>query len=208
MKFLIVIYSFLFSFELFAEVVKVVSVHDGDTLTVKTMKNKTLKLRLLGVDSPEIDFNGSNQGEDATQSFEYLKSLLPANSVVEIKSDGSDVHDRAIVQVFKDGIEVNREMLKSGMSFMYLIAPVDKTILSHYSKDAKYAYQNKLGVYGSDTEEPYLFRQKIKKMDGFLLVGNIETKKLYHQDSIDQVPAFLRLFFSNEESAFSRNYSF
>ena len=38
---------------------KVLSIHDGDTLTfLPTGEIKKAKLRLLGVDTPEIDFNG------------------------------------------------------------------------------------------------------------------------------------------------------
>lgn len=71
---------------------KVVSVTDGDTLTLRT-ETETLKVRLLGIDTPE---RGQPYGTKAKQA---LSDMVFGQSVT-IESSGKDCYGRTLETVF------------------------------------------------------------------------------------------------------------
>lgn len=95
---------------------------DGDTIVVLT-NGAQEKIRLIGVDTPEIfDPRGSAQcfGEEAS---EFTKSLLE-NQVVRLEADSSqddrDKYGRLLRYVFlKDGTFVNSEIITQGYGHEY-----------------------------------------------------------------------------------------
>lgn len=95
---------------------QVKSVHDGDT--IKAVKDGTVQnFRLCGIDAPEIS------QELGKQSRDYLKSLIPSNSSVQISIIGTDRYNRKIGEIFvvEGGTEkfINEEMAKAGMAYSY-----------------------------------------------------------------------------------------
>ncbi|MBY0415720.1 MAG: thermonuclease family protein [Bdellovibrionales bacterium] len=210
------IISLMFPTAVFAETIKgkVLSIHDGDTLTfVKKNENKKSILRLLGVDTPEVDFNGFSQGEVATIALDYLRSQLPIDSIIEIelpKIGGIDVNGRFLGRVIYAGRDLNLEMLQKGFGAMYFIFPYDKKLLADYSMASRLASSNHLGIFSDkyhDLELPYLFRQRTKGVAGTNIIGNYETKKLYSGEDIELIPHYLRVFFSDSNIAISRGFS-
>ena len=71
---------------------KVVGVHDGDTLTLRT-EEKTLKARLSGIDTPEL---GQPFGNNANQAL----SALAFGKTATIKSSGKVRYGRALCYIF------------------------------------------------------------------------------------------------------------
>ena len=53
---------------------KVVGVHDGDTLTLRTF-NETLKVRLFGIDTPELGQPFGNNAKQALSQMVFGKSV-------------------------------------------------------------------------------------------------------------------------------------
>ncbi len=193
---------------------KVLSIHDGDTLTFlpSGAEAKKAKLRLLGVDTPEIDFNGATQGESAQKALSFLKSLLPLNSVIQIElSDKNmDSNNRYLGQVIFNGIDLNLEMLKAGWGALYFIYPYDKKVFVKYSEAAQKAFEDKAGLFSEGFSHvllPYIFRQEEKGIPGTNLVGNFKTKKLFSPEDIQSVPHYHRVFFSNENTALGQGFS-
>lgn len=101
---------------------RVIRVIDGDTIVV-LINGIQEKIRLIGVDTPEIfDPRGSAQcfGEEAS---EFTKSLLE-NQVVRLESDASqddrDKYGRLLRYVFlNDGTFVNKEIITQGYGHEY-----------------------------------------------------------------------------------------
>ena len=88
-------------------------VHDGDTLFV-ILKGEKVKVRLIGMDTPEVGDNAECYGDEAR---EHLRALLPERAKVRVKSDieKRDQYDRRLFYVFlADGTFVNQELLESG----------------------------------------------------------------------------------------------
>ena len=71
---------------------KVVGVHDGDTLTLRT-EDETLKVRLSGIDTPEL---GQPFGNNAKQAL----SALAFGKTATIKSSGKDRYGRTLGYIF------------------------------------------------------------------------------------------------------------
>lgn len=190
----------------------ITGIHDGDTLTATNPKsNIKYKIRLMGVDTPEVDYFKKSQGDAAIKAREYLKSLTPIGSEVIIVdgSDSVDKHGRILGRLKRDGMDINQEMLRQGWGFLYFIYPFDKRIVSDYIKSAKEAFENRRGLFSSeyeDIEAPYLFRMSSRNQVGINPVGDFELKKIVTPEDIDQIPVWRRVFFPTKEMAYSNGY--
>jgi endonuclease YncB( thermonuclease family) len=89
---------------------KVVQVFDGDTLTLEEPKKKQLKLRLFGIDAPEIHQPFGKKAKEALADKVSGKTVR-----VEIMEMGRTGH--AIGKVFFDRRHINMEMVKEGFAW-------------------------------------------------------------------------------------------
>jgi endonuclease YncB( thermonuclease family) len=91
---------------------RVVSVHDGDTLTVLDETNTQIKVRLDAIDAPEL---GQPFGQAAKRA---LSEMVFGKNVVVIKKK-EDRWGRTIGHVLIDGKDTNLMMLEAGMAWHY-----------------------------------------------------------------------------------------
>lgn len=99
---------------------KVVSVSDGDTITV--LKDlEQVKVRLVEIDAPEKGQAFGNQSKQALSKLVYGKQ-------VEIKEHGTDHYDRTLGRVYQSGLDVNAEMVRRGMAWLYVKYAKDKDL--------------------------------------------------------------------------------
>jgi len=91
---------------------KVVSIADGDTLTVRTA-DKTVKVRLVHIDAPE---SGQPFGSRSKQNL----SDLTFGKTVELIGSGKDRYGRLLAVVKVDGLEVNLEQIKAGLAWAFI----------------------------------------------------------------------------------------
>jgi endonuclease YncB( thermonuclease family) len=88
---------------------KVIGIYDGDTYSLLTIDNNTLKIRMEGIDAPEREMPYH------TASRKKLSELIYKKTVYFDKT-GEDVHGRSLGFTFlENGIDVDIEMLKAGM---------------------------------------------------------------------------------------------
>lgn len=193
---------------------RVLSIHDGDTITVQLdTQTKKEKIRLLGVDSPEIDFNGKTQGAIAEMARDYLRKLLPLNSMIRIdlpSAGGRDINGRYLGIILYNGIDLNLEMLKAGMGAVYFIFPYDKKMAVTYMNASEEAAVNEVGLYSQTYKHEllgYVFRQKVRGTEGTNIVADYATKKLYSSQDLELVPHYHRVFFSREETALIHGFN-
>ncbi|MEK2645440.1 thermonuclease family protein [Bdellovibrio sp. BCCA] len=204
----------LFPATLFAEGIrlKVVSVHDGDTLTaVGVDDDERYKVRLMGVDTPEVDFYKNTQGDVSLKARDALRAMAPEGSILILSEDSDvDKHGRILGRLLKDGKDLNEEMLRQGWGLIYFIYPFDKGVVSKFSKAAKEAFDNKRGVFSNEykeTEAPYLFRLRVRKQVGRNPVGDFELKKVLSPEDIEQIPVWKRVFFPDYDLAYKNGYN-
>jgi micrococcal nuclease len=93
-------------------------VSDGDTV-VATSENATkVRVRLLGIDAPEISHGnrpGQPYGADARQ---YLTRLVMGRPV-RLELFGPDVYRRVLAVLWVAGANVNVEMVRAGLAEVY-----------------------------------------------------------------------------------------
>ncbi len=129
--------------------VQVISVTDGDTFRVKD-GDKTIPIRLIAVDTPEIHHPTIKKEcyGDAAKEF-LVKSILNKNVRLEkeILDSNTDRYGRLLRYVFlEDGTNINEEIVKNGYG-------IEKTYVKGYKyqslfKNAElHAKRNKLGLW-------------------------------------------------------------
>ena len=94
---------------------QVVSVHDGDTITVKYGEERRLRIRLVGIDSPELKQPG---GEEART---YLSHLLGYS--VYIEPVGADEYGRLLAHLWSSPAaesSINYHMVAQGWAYVYM----------------------------------------------------------------------------------------
>ena len=88
---------------------RVISVHDGDTLTVER-EGRAVRIRLSWVDAAEID------QPDGVEARDWLKALV-LDQEVSVTVKGRS-YDRLVGEVLVDGKSVNAGLLKAGHGWL------------------------------------------------------------------------------------------
>jgi endonuclease YncB( thermonuclease family) len=98
---------------------KVTRVCDGDKILVVRDRTDIRKVRLVGIDAPETSKKKYQPGQPySQQSKKYLTSLV-LNRTVTITSYDLDVYNRVLGVVIWEGININLEMIRSGLAEVY-----------------------------------------------------------------------------------------
>ena len=114
----------------------VVKITDGDTLTLLTPSSQQVKIRLAGIDTPERKQPFGNRAKQALSSLAFQKQAL-------IKVEAKDRYGRIVGTVFVDGQNVNAELARQGMAWVYRKYAKDKVL---YDLEAQ-AKEEKLGLW-------------------------------------------------------------
>ena len=128
---------------------EVVSIHDGDTITVKYGEEDRLRIRLVGIDSPELEQPG---GEEARN---FLNHLLGYS--VYIEPVGTDEYGRLLANLWSSPAaesSINYHMVAQGWAYVYM---TDDLLLALAEAHAQI---DALGVWKDpDAIPPYEWRQ-------------------------------------------------
>ena len=140
---------------LFALSGKVVSIHDGDTITVLQNKQK-IKVRLFGIDAPE------KKQDYGQRSKQFLASLI-AGQVVEVDPKGKDRYKRTLGIIYYKGQDINAQMVLNGYAWAYV------KYSRIYVDQEKLARENKRGLWqSSNPTPPWEWRHKKQNTSPFL----------------------------------------
>ena len=128
---------------------KVIAVYDGDTITVRT--NETIKIRLDGIDAPELKQPYGQASKQAMSGLVYGKT-------VTIKPGKKDRYGRLLARVETDGKDVSVEMVDQGMAHWYQQYAKTDAVLAVTQARAKAA---KRGLWSDPNAiAPWEFRKK------------------------------------------------
>ena len=94
--------------------VRVTRVIDGDTVEVEDGR----RIRLLGIDAPEIGYNGDPSEKGAAASQEWLRQRIKGASVqLRYGPERLDRYGRTLAWIFMPGGElINKELLEAGQA--------------------------------------------------------------------------------------------
>jgi len=103
----------------------VTNVYDGDTFTAKLADGKVEKVRLIGINAPEIS---AVNGENAARARDYLKDLVADKDVMlALGVRDRDKYGRLLAYVFVVGPEgtifINEKMVSDGYANAYTVPP-------------------------------------------------------------------------------------
>jgi len=97
----------------FAEQARVLSVGDGDTLSVSAGGSRRT-IRLACIDAPETAH--SPYGTDARSA---LQAMAPVGSSVTVKGGKRDRYGRTVAEIWRGSTNVNLELVRQGDAFVY-----------------------------------------------------------------------------------------
>jgi micrococcal nuclease len=89
---------------------KVIAVYDGDTITVRT--DETIKIRLEGIDAPELK-------QPFGQASKQALSGLVFGQTVTVKPGKKDRYGRLLARVEIGGKDASLTMVETGMAHWY-----------------------------------------------------------------------------------------
>ncbi len=128
----------------------VTHVVDGDTVWVKTSDSQApLKLRIQGIDAPEICQAGGLEAQNA------LKSQVLGQSV-SVTSSAHDDYGRTVGTLYWQGQDMGRWMVANGHAWVYSYHHKKSAFTDEFNK----ARSERRGLFGAaQPEEPRLFRK-------------------------------------------------
>ncbi len=91
---------------------RVVSIADGDTVTVLDENNQQHRIRLAGIDTPE-------RGQPFGQAARDAIGAMCFNRYVIVRVDETDRYGRLVGWIEVDGQSVNQRLLRDGMAWHY-----------------------------------------------------------------------------------------
>lgn len=129
----------------------VAHVHDGDTLFIQpdgtTDRADQLKVRLIGIDTPEVQPDVECYGLEARDA---LREMLPEGSSIRYTFDREphDQYDRALLYVWDhDGTFINLELIELGYAEAVRIGANDR-YWPELSAAEQRAWGGSLGLWG------------------------------------------------------------
>lgn len=102
---------------------RIVGVHDGDSITALAAGNQQIKVRLDGIDAPELKQPFSQQSKAALSALVFGK-------VVSLHITGRDRYKRTLAVVMAGGVNVNRELVRLGLAWRYEAYSKDPALLA------------------------------------------------------------------------------
>ncbi len=131
---------------------RVVYVVDGDTVDVRLASGAKRRVRLVGIDTPEV-YGGVQCG--GPQASRAMKRMLPKGTPVKLTSDPSqdlkDRYDRLLRYVTKisTGKDVNRRQVRKGLARVYVYNHNPFNRVDGYRKAQRFAKNHHSGIWGS-----------------------------------------------------------
>ena len=157
MNILLILFVFLFGINVSADITGKAKITDGDSIVIND-----IRIRFTGSDAPESYFFGKTQtcldaegndwecGNAATQK---LKELIN-NQTVRCTEEGQDKYGRTLGICYVGELDLQAEMVKSGMAVAYL------RYSDRYEKEQNYAKKVKAGMWAGEFKQPELWRRE------------------------------------------------
>ena len=130
---------------------------DGDTIVIDD-----IRIRFTGSDAPESYFFGKTQTciDDMGQKWECgkaatekLKQLIN-DQIVRCSDEGKDRYGRTLGICYVGEIDLQAEMVKSGMAVAYL------RYSNRYEQEQNFAKKAKAGMWSGEFQEPEIWRRE------------------------------------------------
>ena len=103
---------------------KVISVYDGDTFRVNIdslppIVGKNIPIRLLGVDTPEIQGKCQYEKDLALKARDFVRIKLDGAREIKLYSLQRGKYFRVVAGVMVDGVSLAQELLENELAYNY-----------------------------------------------------------------------------------------
>ena len=120
------------------------SVHDGDTMRVRSRTGEVVKIRFACIDAPELKQELGQESRDTLRSY-----INEANGKVKIRIVDTDRFGRSVAEVWTKGGLLQSRMVNSGMAFAYDQYKNNCPSWNSVKSSEQTAIEYKLGVWAS-----------------------------------------------------------
>ena len=156
MKYLLLLSTIFIGINCSSEIVGKAKITDGDTIVIND-----IRIRFTGSDAPESYFFGKTQTCLNAEGQEWecgnaatvkLKELVN-NQEVRCSDEGKDRYGRTLGICYVGEIDLQAEMVKSGMAVAYL------KYSRRYEEEQNFAKRIKAGLWSGEFLEPEAWRR-------------------------------------------------
>jgi micrococcal nuclease len=120
-----------------------IRVVDGDTIVLDGNE----KVRLIGIDSPELNDSRATVRQLAEKCYEFARSIIEGRRVrLEYDQDRVDKYGRTLAYIYlENGTFINAEMVKQGFAYAYVKYPFKH--MDDFRRYEQEARQNSRGLW-------------------------------------------------------------
>lgn len=134
-----------------AEIIgRVVSVSDGDTLTLLTAQKASIRIRLAEIDAPEKRQPYGSKAKATLSEICFGKTLTALNV-------DTDRYGRTVARLQLDGLDINAEMLRRGAAWVYRKYATDQSFYA-LEEEARRAQRGLWSLPESERQPPWEWR--------------------------------------------------
>ena len=103
---------------------KVISVYDGDTFRVdidslSPIVGKNIRIRLNGVDTPEIQGKCQHEKDLALKARDFVRNKLANAKEIKLTKLQRGKYFRVVANVYLDGVSLEQELLENKLAYKY-----------------------------------------------------------------------------------------
>ena len=145
-----------------ADSYKVIRVYDGDTVLLSQPNKKSEKVRMIGIDAPEMYKKDHMPAQPYSRKAKRYLSKQILNRQVQIDTYGRDRYGRILGVILLDDVDINLEMVSAGLAEVYrgkMEAGFDAAPYREAQDDAR---QSKRGMWSQEDRYISPFKWKIK----------------------------------------------
>ncbi len=139
----------------------VIGVLDGDTIKVR-LSSGDYRVRLFGIDTPEISHSRKEPGQPYGRQAKKFTNQLVRKKIVTLQVLDTDRYGRLIALVNVDGINLNKELVKTGLTWVYRQYCKNSFCTELYQEE-KLARQTELGMWSDPNIIPPWKWRKIQR---------------------------------------------
>lgn len=99
---------------------RVISVYDGDTITVVSFMPTLMKfsVRILGIDTPELRTKNQKEKDLALKAKAFVQSSC-LDKIVELKNHQAEKYGRVLAEVWINGMSLGDSLIAAGLARVY-----------------------------------------------------------------------------------------
>ena len=153
---------------------RVAFVYDGDTLRLDDGR----KVRLIGLDTPELGHDGAPSQPFAAQARTALEKMLAAHPYIRLRYDAErqDRYRRTLAHVYlDDGRSVAALLIEQGLATA-LVVPPDLWNIDCYRAAEQRAWAERSGIWALAAYQPIASTALASKATGFHLIHGRVTR--------------------------------